>query len=343
MALVWNLFVVGSTVVLLVGSLEMSLLLLAIPFLTLFLAVGWYLAGSWISMRFTRSDVLISRQKLGLKKVLFGFKRMEIAACDPSTEARLVESYSQDDEAVFRVRLNGIDRSLAFGTALSREEKNWLVDEINSFLGMPGGEPIKSNTKGSELTFNSLSPDDLSEESFVYVDEPHPGELVLETPVAPHHPLVVGLVVVLILVGLFWGSLGLWRLWAFAGLVNNIVGWAFVVAAFLPVCGIVVLLSGRTRVTINEREFVTRVGLGPVGYSVRRPSRTAERIRLESTVEDPSNGSIATTVVQVGSSKMLAAWGLVPTCEEVAGLIRHHFDALGIETTEQSVNELETK
>ncbi|MFK7821956.1 MAG: hypothetical protein AB8G99_24880 [Planctomycetaceae bacterium] len=341
MALFWNGFVTFGTVFLIFGSTEVPLLLLGLPFLTIFLIVGWYMAGSWVAMRFTRSDVLIGRQELGVKKILFGFKRMEVAECSPETKARLVELFRQDGDPVFRIRVNGVDQSLTFGSALSREEKNWLVQEINVFLGQQCGEPVRSKSKGSELPFEAVSPDELPDYSIVKLIPSRPGELAFETPVAPHHPMVTGLIVLLTLVSLLWAGVGVWRLWYFEGLVSQIVGWVFAVGALLPLLSIVVLLVGRTRVTINEREFATRVGVGPLGYTVRRPTSSAERIVFEATVADPSHGSLATTVVQMGSSKMLAAWALVKTCEEVAGLVRSQFDNLGIETMEQLEAEAE--
>ena len=336
MALIWNAVIGCATAALLVASVDFGIVLVGIPFVTLFLMAGWYLAGAWLSLRFTRSDIMVNRQQLAVRHTLFGFKRIEVADCYDDSCARLLESFGQNGKPVYAVRLSGLDQSLTFGTALSREDKEWIVSEINTFLGVTTEPPLRSDTREGELSFEALKPCDLPEGSPVRTEQAGVEELLIETPAAPHHRLVTGLIVVLVLAMVLWISIATWRLSEFSGLLNSILGWALLVCAIVPALAIVVLLTGKTTVRINGREFTSRVGVGPIGYTVRRPVHMAERIEVKGTTDDPSRGSLATTVVQIGSSRMLAAWGVVPTCEAVAGLIRHQFNALDIETTDSA-------
>ena len=46
----------------------------------------------------------------------------------------------QNDVPVYAVAVNGTKRKAKFGTFLSQEEKDWLVDRINRHLDREGGQ-----------------------------------------------------------------------------------------------------------------------------------------------------------------------------------------------------------
>ncbi len=331
-AIVWNLFIFGSAAFVFVMSLEMALVLLFVPFMTLFMLVGVYLAGSWFSMKFTRTNLLVTRESLSVQKVLLSHKRLTTTELDGNSDARLCESYSQDDEPIFRVQVDGVQTTARFGTALSRSDKDWLVESINGFLGQETQPPMVSgrDIPDAEQPFAELAPAHLPAESLVQV-QATPEKMTIITRTAPRGPVLFGLIAMLTFAVTLWLGVGLWRL-ALAGTINNVLGWLFVAISALPISAAMVLLFGRTTVTIDGRTFVIRLHLGPLGWSFRRPSQLAERVSLTATSGDPSEDTLATTIVQISSSKLLACWGSMTTCREVAGLVGHQFRTLDIET-----------
>lgn len=332
MALVWNTFTLGAVGLLIAMSAEFSIILIGIPFLTLFVVAGLYLVGSWFSLKFTRTHLLFTPGAMAMQKILLFHKQIDQTDLDSASHARLLESYSQDGKAVFQVRVNGIQQTLAFGTALSREDKDWLVESICNFLGHEVLPALRSKAKEKELPFEECAPSELPTDSFVHVSESDPETLSISTATAPRGPLLVGLCVMLLFVALMWCGLGAGKVLLANGVMDEIMGWTFVVISTVPLVVLLVLLRGTTTVTITDRAFSTRVHLGPLGWTVKRPAGSAERISLTATSDEPSESTLATTIVQLGSSKLLAAWGSLATCRQVAGLVRYQFRSIGIET-----------
>jgi uncharacterized Zn finger protein (UPF0148 family) len=105
-----------------------------ILFLGLFWSIGLGLACFWLKMKYERVFLLLDRDRLVVQKVLFNRKRIQETALSRDSRAALVESYQQNDTPVYRIEVQGKSRAAKFGTALSDEEKDWLVDRINDFL-----------------------------------------------------------------------------------------------------------------------------------------------------------------------------------------------------------------
>ena len=152
MAVVWNAIVgVISGVMLLVGGAEEIKglpLLFMIPFLGLFWVVGLGLVFYWIRLRFTRLYLLLERDRLVIQRILFGRKAIKETDLAPNSRARLVEAYQQNDESIYAVAIEGVNRTAKFGTALSREEKDWFVRTINEFIS--GGKALFDETQFPE-------------------------------------------------------------------------------------------------------------------------------------------------------------------------------------------------
>ena len=135
-ALAWNGFLVVFTAVMIFGvgpggdGLWIPLLLIS-----LFWAVGLGMLYWWIRMRFTRLYLMLEQDRLVIQRILFGRKSIRETGLGPESGAGLVESYQQNDDPVYAVSVTGEDRTAKFGTALSFEEKQWLVHTINEFLG----------------------------------------------------------------------------------------------------------------------------------------------------------------------------------------------------------------
>ncbi|MSR56205.1 MAG: hypothetical protein EXS05_00790 [Planctomycetaceae bacterium] len=140
-ALIWNGFMGLITPAMLVGILkdkggDAPSLWLVISFLSLFWAVGLGMEYLWLKMKYERTLLLLDRERVAVQKKFFNRKRLHETVLGPDSRAELVESYQQNDTPVYRIEVRGTPAAAKFGTALGDDEKNWLVDRINEFLGV---------------------------------------------------------------------------------------------------------------------------------------------------------------------------------------------------------------
>jgi uncharacterized protein YbaR (Trm112 family) len=105
-----------------------------VAFLGLFWAIGLGIAFIWMKMKYERTFLLLDRDRLVIQRVLFNRKWVQETALAAGSRAVLDSSYQQNDEPVYHIEVQGKSRAAKFGTALSNEEKDWLVDRINDFL-----------------------------------------------------------------------------------------------------------------------------------------------------------------------------------------------------------------
>jgi len=324
---------------LLFGSAEMALILIGLPIATLFVLMGWILAASWGAMKFTRTNVLLTKDQIATQKILFGFKDLDTTSLHAESRARLVESYSSDNKSVFAVRVNGSEDTLSFGTALPREDKDWMVTVVNDFLGQATLEPSSDDEDEDEveLDFVELAPAELPETSVVSVRTPSAEQMVLSSPSFPADQFRVYATLGFLAVFVLWLGVGIWH-WTIPGISHTIGSIAVFVIAAAPLLLILFTLRGTITTMIDPNRFTTRYHIGWLGLRFRRPTPTAERVSVETSGEASDDNGYAGTIVQLGQSRLLAAWGTVRTCRQVAGLIRHHFRELGIETTDAMVD-----
>lgn len=334
MALVWNGIMSWALVFLLFCSSQMALILIGLPFTTLFVAVGWFLAGGWIAMKFTRTNVLVTATEIATQKILFGFKDLDTTNLDGDSRARLVESFSSNDKAVYAVRVNGTDDTVSFGTALSRDDKDWIVATINDLLGTDTLAPARSSgDDDAEVSFYELDPSDLPVASVVSTLRPTPEQLILGSPSFPADQSRTYAIVSLLVVFLLWLGVGIWHC-TIPGISHTIGGAAVLVLAAAPLVLTSFVRWGRITTTIDPNRLTTRYHIGWLGMRFRRPTHMAERVSVETSSETTDDNAYAGTLVQMGQSRLLAGWGTVRTCRQIAGLIRYHFRQLGIETTD---------
>ncbi|HTI51781.1 MAG TPA: hypothetical protein VL475_12540, partial [Planctomycetaceae bacterium] len=141
-ALIWNLFMGVFTTLWIFGTVRgvkqdaPPPLLVIVPFFGLFWAIGLGMAWFWLKARFERTFLLLDHERIVVQRVLFGRKRLEETILGTASRAALVESYQQNERPVDRVEVTGAGGAAKFGTVLSDEEKDWLVDRINEFLGV---------------------------------------------------------------------------------------------------------------------------------------------------------------------------------------------------------------
>tara|TARA_R110002072_G_scaffold302710_2_gene487667 strand:- start:193597 stop:194982 length:1386 start_codon:yes stop_codon:yes gene_type:complete len=119
-------------------------LLVLIPFLGIFWAVGIGMIVVWARMRFTEIFLSVEREQFAIQKTLFGRKKLKKIALDDVSQARLVESYQENDVPVYAIQMEGIGETEKFATGLSYEEKRWLANAINRFLGVGGASKAGS-------------------------------------------------------------------------------------------------------------------------------------------------------------------------------------------------------
>jgi hypothetical protein len=110
-------------------------LLLIIPFFAIFWAVGIGMLIAWVRMRFTQIYLAVTPEQFAIQKTLFGRKKLTKLVLDQSSHAELVESYTENDNPVYSIQMEGVDVTEKFATGLSYEEKRWLATTINRFLG----------------------------------------------------------------------------------------------------------------------------------------------------------------------------------------------------------------
>ena len=77
---------------------------------------------------------LRSIQVIRALKILILLEPSQYGMSIERLRAELVESYQQNDVPVYKIVVNGTNRSASFGTALAREDKAWLAKTINDFL-----------------------------------------------------------------------------------------------------------------------------------------------------------------------------------------------------------------
>ena len=104
-------------------------------FFGVFYAVGFGMLYAWVRMRFMQVLVAIEPGRLTIQRTLLGRKKLKRCDLNKDSCAQLVESYSSNDVPVYTVKINTADGDEKFATALSRDEKQWIADTVNRFLG----------------------------------------------------------------------------------------------------------------------------------------------------------------------------------------------------------------
>jgi len=116
-------------------------------------AVGIGMLIVWVRMRFTKIFLSVEREHFAIQKTLFGRKKLKNIQLDKNSHAKLIESYKENDVAVYAIQMEGISKTENFATALSYEEKCWLANTINQFLGTSGRAVNDRTDTGSLPTF----------------------------------------------------------------------------------------------------------------------------------------------------------------------------------------------
>ena len=127
-----------------------------VPFISIFWLVGFGMAYIALKMKFESLMLCLEPNRMSLQRTFFDKKKLSHIRIEEHSRAMLETSYSENDIPVYRIEIEGAARTEKFGTALQREEKRWIVDTINRFLGHSDAGDFSSNREtcgecGSQL------------------------------------------------------------------------------------------------------------------------------------------------------------------------------------------------
>ncbi len=288
-------------------------------FLSLFWMIGLGMAVWWVKAKFERLFLLLQPQQLVIQRVLFGRKRLKTFQLSPASRAELTEAYQQNDNPVYRIEVEGTDGTAKFGTALQRDEKNWLVDRINEFLrplpdkDAPAEPPKFCHQCGAKL--DDIDPDadeiichacghtiptaiadprgtDAVEETIDDENLPQPPELQIEEQTVDHlrftlpsctNPMIGwGILLFTLLSGGVFSVIALSSLFDFGDfdLLHTLFLLPFLLGGLVPISIGLFFVRGRITVDITPEELQTRYHLGLLRYTKSVPTQSISRVKM---------------------------------------------------------------
>lgn len=257
-----------------------------VPFLGIFWIAGVVLLYGWLRLRFGKTIVLLEEHRIVIQQVLFRYKKIREWTLTDKSSASLISSYEENKRPVYAVAVSTTTTDAKFGSALSDQEKDWLVDMLNTFLQpekftvtetgavIPRGEPLPR-----------VTPEELPSDGLIVLEESGPERLRFYFPSTPreaHAPAVATTSVLMIFV--WYGILAaiafaVWHAplrgleWFFPALL--LVG-----AALLPLIVIVLAWKGTITVDFDAKRFQCRYHIGALGYTRNIPTEEIQAIEV---------------------------------------------------------------
>jgi hypothetical protein len=105
-----------------------------IAFFSVFLSVGLGMGYVALKMKFESLMLCLEPERMTIQRKFLGQKKMSTIQLTENSRADLAVSYSENDVPVYRLEIDGQARTEKFGTALTRNEKEWIKRTINRFL-----------------------------------------------------------------------------------------------------------------------------------------------------------------------------------------------------------------
>jgi hypothetical protein len=133
-ALFWLSFIGVFAGIILVANGFEGEALTAMAFLSVFWLVGFGMLYIWVRGRFGKTYVLVEADRAVRKSELFGREKFREHLLDIDSRASLVESYRENERPVYAIEISASGGNLRFGTFLTVDEKDWLVERINHHL-----------------------------------------------------------------------------------------------------------------------------------------------------------------------------------------------------------------
>ncbi len=348
-AVAWNGFMAAFTGIWIsVGDDAPWVMLVLI--LGLFWAVGITVLIFWIRMRFTRTHLLLERDRIAIQRILFGRKSIAETFLGPDSKAELAEAYRSNNKPVYSVAVNGSNRTARFATALSRDEKLWFVETINGFLGTletvaPGAEAEPSSPK--RVVFEDITPEDLAADSEVRVHESHRDRLVFSLPVLPSGRVRTLIALFSLTFAVLW--LGTTGNSAFRAIGDDmdIIDWVavlisgtFTLAGVVPLLVAVFAIRGKARVDLSPETVGCHWGLGKIGYRLALPTPSVTHVMVAVPIAEkyarresrrvPQSNDVKVCMLFAGTRMIpLTTFHDLRTAKEVAGLARGQLHRMG--------------
>jgi hypothetical protein len=357
-ALIWNGIVgVVSTGIILAGGDDEMPLHFVIPFMSLFWLVGLGMLYWWLKMRFTRTTLLLEPKRIVIQRIFLGRKSITETDLNSDSHAALLVAYEENDVPVYTVAIEGVDSTAKFGTRLTREEKEWFVENINSFLNVSSSPSETGNLNrqdadsSTDIIPEKLSPYDLSEESLITVDESHAERLKFHYLAFPKSGKLKAILGFVALFTLIWMSF----VFFFFGLGLNenkkaefqvfeiIVTGMMTLGGFMPIFLIVGVMRSRITIDLNSDRISGRWHFGPMSVKKEFPTASVTRVALTNRLEKSrrhkntievgpkSLRDLKVCTVFAGEEFMpLTTFHELATAREISGLLIHRLGEMGI-------------
>ena len=173
--LIWSVFMVvfsiGMIPAALKGEVEGNMpTWMIFPFIGVFWVVGLSLLFYGIYKSFARHVLLLTGGQLVYVKSLFNRKTKRVFAREEIVSVDLVSFYSQNYQPVYGVKISTGRKSLKFGTAMTEDEKSWLVSDLRRYLfpstEVPAAERSYVMAGGAGATAGVMQGSDAGSENF---------------------------------------------------------------------------------------------------------------------------------------------------------------------------------
>ncbi|MDA0832789.1 MAG: hypothetical protein O2955_07030 [Planctomycetota bacterium] len=352
-AIFWNgiVLAVASGFLFAGGQNQNVELWLLIPFFGIFFLVGLIVLIFGISLKYTRTMLLLETGRAVMQKTLFRYQSLKEITLSAGARAELVESYRQNDQPVYAVAIVSGDESLKFGTSLSDAEKEALLKIINEHVGYKQLETPSGSVPGlrqETIDAVEISPEELSPGSLLTVTENRADELVFSFPLIPSSTFKMVLKLVTTVMGLFATGMLIFL----AVVVGNVAAGQDFPILFLIPLGVMFFLPfvfafliSRLNVTIgiNREHVVQQITSGPfrrrktwsssavTGVTIRSHDMRSHTGSKRHRRNRSNAASWSFCSLDIGRQSNWLAFGPVhPFCHEVAGLVRYQLLQLGI-------------
>lgn len=145
-----------------------------IPFFAIFWAVGLGMLYAAFRQKYMTHKVSIGSDTVTLRKEMFGKSSEKSLARSSIAAISQKEFYKQNDRPIYGIEIRGLDGKIRFGSALTDEDKEWLVADFNQVLES-GNKPVSQHETSAPA--GTLAPIKLgnSRKSVFSISIPKPG------------------------------------------------------------------------------------------------------------------------------------------------------------------------
>ncbi len=357
-ALAWNVFMIVFTAIWFgIGAAGNQAqgnpppLIVLILFLALFWAVGLGMFYGWLRLKFTRSILLLDKERFAIQRTFFNRKWIKETQLDSDSRAELRESHSENDKPIYKVAVTGADKkSVNFGTALAHEEKVWLVDTLNRFIGIKDGYSGIAASDHQAHVVPAIRPEELPDASGLRVIESSQDKLVVELPILSPFARMVFLIPLLVVEALWvipLASRAFNQMAAPQGMGVGVVLLAmFVIPSILTALFVLVIFFGKTTIELDRQHLRRTRQFGPLKSvkeigtpSIRRVyvplfagARDSTQVPVPASRRKEISKGISFCMVETSAAEpfTLTLFQNVKAAHNLAGLLQHQLEQMGI-------------